>query len=245
MRSLRLLGFGVLVVCVVVGGVAMSSASAALPQVLPETAGKTAAITNTTLVVVEFVNAKKVVCEKATGTSKEAGMTPLGEFHINFEKCTTTAGGIKFVCTGLGDTSGNMLALGEYHFVYDALGASEMEALGIAILFLVSTTHVECAGGIVLTKAEGSELCLIAEPHVAKTLHAFACKISSTPGVPEDKVYWNDEGKEVKHGSPPAAGQWGMTISQNEESAIGGAWSGGFLLLWLSGGSNVSAAIMG
>jgi len=243
MRGLRWFGFVLVAVCVV-GVLVVSSASAALPQVLPETAGKTAASTSTGTLTWETTAGKKVSCEKVTGTSKEAGTTPLGEFHINFEKCTTTVAGIKFVCTGLGDTSGNILSLGEYHFVYDTLGASETNALGIAILFLVNTMHFECAGGITLIKVEGSELCLITEPHVAKTLHAFTC--AETAGVPTDKVYWNDSGTEVKHGSPPKAGEWGLGASENEENAIGLAWAAGFLILWLNAAKeNVSASIMG
>jgi len=233
-----------LAVCVV-GVLVASSASAALPQVLPETAGKTAASTSTTEAVFETTGKKAVVCKTATGTSKEAGTTPLGEFHINFASCTTTVAGIKFTCTGLGDTSGNILSLGEYHFVYDALGASESTALGIAILFLVTPTHFECAGGFALVVVEGSELCLVTEPHVAKTLHAFTC--TETAGVPTDKVYWNDEGKEVKHGSPPAAGEWGLTTTENESTTkLGSAEGAGGLILWLNAAKeNVSASIMG
>jgi len=228
-----------------VGVLVVSSASAALPQVLPETAGKTTASASTGATLFETTAGKKVSCEKATGTSKETGATPLGEFHINFEKCTTTVAGIKFVCTGLGDTSGNILSLGEYHYVYDALGTSETNALGIAILFLVLATHFECASGISLIKVEGSELCLITEPHVAKTLHQFTCSITGA-GVPTDKVFWNDEGKEVKHGSPPLGGEWGLSTSENEEKAIGSAESAGALILWLNAAKeNVSASIMG
>jgi len=245
MTGLKLLGLVWLAVFVV-GVSVVSSASAALPQVLPETEGKMVAATSTSAVIFETTGGKKIACEKASGTSKEAGKTPLGEFHSNFEKCTTTVAGIKFTCTGLGDVSGNVLLLGEYHFVYDALGASETNALGIALLLLISQTHFECAGGFALVKVEGSEMCLVTEPHVAKTLHAVSCKISTTAGVPEDKVYWNDEGKEVKHGSPPAAGEWGMIMSENEGTAIGSAEGGSGLILWLNAAKeNVSASIMG
>ena len=236
MRLLKSLGVMFLGVCAV-GVLVVSSASAALPVVLSNPTqenGQAKAVG--TEAVFETTGKKNVKCKTTSGTSTQSGTTSLGKFHIEFKECTTVAAGITFKCSGLGDATGIILTLGEYHLVEDTLGESEKNSLGVAILFLLEPTHFECAGGFALVKVTGNELCLIVEPHVFKTLHELVC--SQTSGVPTDKTYWNDEEKEVHQG---------LKESEAEGTEVGSAESAKALLLWLNptGTANVEVSIMG
>lgn len=137
----------------------------------------------------ETLSKSKVECEKskAEGTIEET--KPLGLFHITLESCKSS--GVS--CTGLGDKSGEILVLGTYHLVFDKLGALLSEA-GVGILFLLEHVHFTCV--IVLVLVLGEVLCLI-KPVNSKTKH-FEIKCDQKVGDPEETVYWNSKGAEVK-----------------------------------------------
>jgi hypothetical protein len=111
-------------------------------------------------------------------------------------------------CTGLGEaTAGEILVLGEYHFVYDKIDAELM----VGILFLWNSTHFTC-GGLFLNVVSGEQLCLIISPYTAKTLHEFVC--TQTGGV-QGGAWFNDAGTEIK----PK-----LTVTESEEAKPGAAW---------------------
>jgi hypothetical protein len=191
MRPLRL--FGLLLVAMVTAVTVFSaSASAALPQILPESASertwKGANVGETELTVLGGAFAVK--CKSATGEGTEEAKKPLGLFHITFKECKTVAGLVP--CTGLGDTSGTILALGQWHLVFDNL-----TVLSTATLFLVEPlVHFECAGKLILVL--GSVLCLDLAPLTQSLTHEFHCKTNGTAGDPEETKYWNASGVEQK-----------------------------------------------
>jgi hypothetical protein len=140
----------------------------------------------------------KCAKDKNEGFLKRVEVLPkafgyLGLVHINFEECgAEVGGGVKVICTGLGDSAGIILMLSEIHLVYDSLSP-----LGAAILFLVPLTHLECAAGIVerLTLFEGQLLCLITPLTLTKKFE-IKCEAKSL-GDPGEPTYWNDEGNPV------------------------------------------------
>ena len=231
MRQLKALALALFAVLALAALVASSASAQGLPEVLP-----TAATNKTDGISIgspkyELTNGNNVVCESTSiGETTETGSpNPLGLFHINFKGCVGETGGIKAKCTGLGDlTTGQILALGEYHLVYDTGGTE----LGVALLFLVNSTHFTCAN-LFLNVVSGEQLCLIKEPYVAKTLHLFVC--AQSQGV-QSGTYLNDGGTTI---TPK------LTVTEGENATPGMALEGTGLLLWLNGsGSNVSTVIM-
>jgi hypothetical protein len=211
-------------------GVVVAATASALPQVLPETSGKSSEAISTAEPKLVTLGGSVITCVKAKGTTTETGSTPLGLFHITFEKCTTVAGGVTVPCTGLGDaTSGEILTLGEYHLVYDKNSVE----LPVAILFLIEHVHFTC-GGIVLVLVLGSELCLILEPYVLKTLHEFHCIQSG--GDPTDTKYLTDT-----TGVEATSGLKCSTSEGAEESCAELALA---LILWRLNNANVDVLIM-
>ena len=235
MRGLRLSGLVLLAACAACL-LAVSSASASLPVVLPETGEGTKSKEVGGEVVFETSTKKSIKCKSTAGSTSQSGKTTLGSFHLELKECTSEVAGIKFKCTGLGDATGVILVLGEYHLVEDALGESEKNSLGVAVLYLWESMHLECAGGFSLVRVTGTELCLIIEPHVFKVLHEEDCE--EVNGVGTDKNYWNDAGEE-KHP--------GLTEAESESGEVKLALKGNSLILWLNaaGTANIEVAIMG
>jgi hypothetical protein len=189
MRPLKL--FGLLMVAMVTAVTVFSaSASAALPKILPESASertwKGASVGKTELSILG--NSIPVVCNSATAEGTEEAKKPLGLFHITFKECKASF----FACTGLGDASGVILALGKWHLVFDNL-----TTLSTATLFLIEPlVHFECAGKLFLVL--GSVLCLDLTPLTSSVTHEFHCKTNGTLGDPEETKYWNESGVEQK-----------------------------------------------
>jgi hypothetical protein len=179
MQRLNLIGVA-LVVLFALSDFATSSASA-LPELLPLQAtwtGKNDAANPTW----ETLAKEKIPCTAATAEGTQTSDT-LGLFHISFAGCK--AAGI-FNCNSLGDASGTILTLGQWHSVYDSLSP-----LGVAILFLPEHLHYECSG-FVLVLILGSVLCLVLEPASAKLTHLLHCE--QTRGDQSERTWWNDAG---------------------------------------------------
>jgi hypothetical protein len=218
----RRFGLLVLGLCVVlvVGVVWVAGASAAgLPTALAAGGVKFGSdATSTTAPIYELSNGNKWACATSTtGTSEEeTGST--GTFHIKLVGCVGEVSGIKAKCTGLGDsTTGEILLLGKYDLVYDT-GGSE---LGVAILFLVGSTHFTCAG-LFLNTFEGTQLCLILEPYVEKTLHEIVC---IGKGGKQEETLIADNGETV---SPL------LTVTEGENAKPTANFKLQALLLWLN-----------
>jgi hypothetical protein len=179
MKRLNLIGLALLAVFAF-GAFAASSAFA-LPELLPLQAtwtGKNDAA-NPTL---ETLAKEKIVCTAATAEGTQTSDT-LGLFHISFTGCK--AAGV-FNCNSLGDASGTILTLGQWHSVYDTLSP-----LGVALLFLPEHLHFECSG-FALVLVLGSLLCLVLEPTSSKLTHLFHCE--QTSGDQSERTWWNDAG---------------------------------------------------
>jgi hypothetical protein len=164
-----------------------SSASAALPQILPEKpAGTKGTSTITSLITLAGTT---VTCQKNKDEFEFTETGRLGPFHINFEECTTKIG-VVLKCTGTGDPTGVILALGTFHLVYDHLGTGS--ELGVGILFLLSPTVVFTCTSAAKVEVTGEILCLVTP--VATSVAAgkpYTVKCEQKAG---DQIehYWND-----------------------------------------------------
>jgi hypothetical protein len=214
MRYLRL--FGVALVALVALGSVMAVSASALPTLLPNTittftgksSGKTKLERQGSLAAVE--------CNSAKGEGTVEANGHLGLYHITFEKCTAGGG----ECTGLGDTTGNILSLGSYHLVFDTLKTTLAEA-GVAILFLVDNVHFVCKtiiGEILNTVfLGGMVLCLVVNPTALTKRFEFSCKEGAADHPLESK-YYNEAGTLVSI-SP-------LESSENEGTEAEGAQVG-------------------
>jgi hypothetical protein len=193
MRHFRLIGLAL--VAVFASAVALSaSASAALPEILPistsERTWKGKSVGETKLQ--KLGGSFEVTCSSATAEGTEEAGKPLGLFHIDFSGCK--AGGIS-TCTGLGEASGVILALGTWHLVFDTLTPT----LGTATLFLIEPlVHFTCSITNTLVLVLGSVLCLDLSPLTSGVTHEFHCKNNGTVGDPEETEYFNNAGTKVK-----------------------------------------------
>lgn len=145
-----------------------------------------------------------VKCPEIVIETEQEGKTLLGLFHFLWQRCTTNVGG---TCTGLGDESGSVLALGKYHLVEDKLLSEG--SLGLGILFLLEHIHFSCTVFIVtdLFLVLGEVLCLIS-PLTLGTRIRIRCESSS--GDPRETVYWNEKGEKVEMGGG------GLKVAENE-----------------------------
>jgi hypothetical protein len=219
MSRFRLLALAVFAV-LVVGVVSVAGASAAgLPTALAAggvSFGSDAVSLNTP--IYELSNGNKITCTTSTAGTSEEETESTGTFHIKFVGCVGEVSGIKAKCTGLGDsTTGEILTLGKYDLVYDTSGSE----LGVAILFLVGATHFTCAG-LFLNVVEGTQLCLIKEPYIEKTLHEMVC--IGKEGKQEETLI-NDNGETV---SPS------LIVTEGENSKPSANEKANALLLWLN-----------
>jgi hypothetical protein len=182
---------------VVLGAVASATASA-LPEILnskKEVAGAVRS-SGTSAKETSFSILKGIGVVKCTTTIYEGetkAKAPLGVFHIHWTGCKVNASGITGPCTGLGDTAEQILALGEFHIVYDSL-----KPLGAAALDLLETVHFVCTvlGIETLILVKGESLCLGSPINALAKIGKLNCEAKSE-GDPAQVVYWNDEGKEV------------------------------------------------
>jgi len=196
MRRFKLLGLALMAVFIVAVAIT-STASAALPKILPET-GVARNWTGASTGAVELLGATAVKCNTAPSEGTQEANKPLGTFHIKFEGCTAEKEAIK--CTGLGDTAGVILSLGTWHTVDDNLSP-----LSAALLFLIEKVHFNCSS-LVLVLVSGELVCLWLKPTESEKTHSFHC-VQLAGGGQEDTHYFNEEEKEVKAG---------LTCSVNE-----------------------------
>jgi hypothetical protein len=203
------------------GVVMAGAASAELPQLL--TAGGV-----------------KVTSEKYTGTSGETKLTDgtetvscktstsegelknettakgyLGPVHVNFKECTSKTFIGNATCTGEGDTSGNILFLGETHLVYDSL-----TTLGVAVLFLIPRFHFTCSlfGVNELLLVEGSLVCLIKPPGTLAKHFEVVCE--ATGGTQKETKYWNGAGVEQTASLKTSKGEGEFTESSQAGTGL-------------------------
>jgi len=194
MRHFGLLSILALVACSVVAVWAASASALEVPQNLPlNSTTRTNTGKSTTTTLLKTLAGKTVECASAKGEGNEAANTgtvaPHGEWHISFEKCKGEfIFGSKVSCTGLGDSTEIILALGTYELVFDQLAE-----LKTAILYKIgSAVHFVC-GGITLVVVQGSVLCLDTNPTVKTKTHEFACKEIAGTGDPSETAYWTTE----------------------------------------------------
>jgi hypothetical protein len=193
MRRAKLFLSILAVACSLCGALLAVSASA-LPSVLPEnTVERTWSGANVGTITMEKANGTSVTCSTASATGTEEVKKPLGLFHITFTSCT---GPLGITCTGLGDESGRILALGSWHLVYDTLGATLGQA-GVAILFLLGDIHWECLGVLLLVFLGGMMLCLITKPTTSNPTHEFKCTAAGA-GLAKETTYYNASGTLTK-----------------------------------------------
>jgi len=171
MKRFSLLGLGLLVVLVATAAAA-TSALAVQPSNLPTGVKKyTGAAEGET----EFHSSQGIViCKTAAseGGEETSNEPPTGPFHIAFKECKNKETGI--VCTGLGDGSGIILALGTTKLVFDRPAGGTFTELTTATLFLVNTVHFSCSG-LILIEVKGEVVCLDLKPTEANTKHSFHC----------------------------------------------------------------------
>ena len=171
----------------------------------------------------DFTNGNKVECTTSTTGESAQETEHTGNFHGKLIGCVGEVSGIKAKCTGLGDVTGEILALGKYDLVYDTGGTE----LGVAVAFLIEPVHFTCAG-LFLDVVEGDEVCLILEPYVEKTLHRLMC--TGERGK-QSETFLNDSAETVT----PA-----LAVTEGEGTKIGVDERVEVLLLWLdSSGENV------
>ena len=189
MRRFKLLGLA-LMSLFVVAVAAASTASAALPKILPET-GVARNWTGINTGNVELLNTTgklKVTCTEAPATGTQEANKPLGTFHIEFKNCTAESGAAK--CNGLGDSAGIILTLGTWHSVFDLL-----TTLSAAVLFLIEKVHFNCTA-LVLVLVSGELVCLWLKPTESNKTHSFHC-VQTASKTQEDEKYFNEAGTEV------------------------------------------------
>lgn len=207
------------IVLLATAGAFAGAAHAELPSILPETAGKTFTGESGEMTF-ETASKRKVTCTSGTGEGIEETGKAAGTFHVHVSGCSTTVAGIKFKCSGLGESTGVILVLGKWAIVH---GTS-----GVMVLDLNEPTHFECAGGFALVTVTGSMLCPIKEPTKKAATHEGSCEQSE--GKQKQTEYENDEGKKVtaelscseNEGTAEGIGELGLrvTVTYNEEIAI-------------------------
>ncbi len=191
MRRVQMLGLTMMTVFAF-GVISVSTASAGLPTILPEKpTGTTGTSTTSTM---SSLAGTKLTCVKSKVLFEFTKEGKLGPFHIHLEECTTKVAGITVKCNSTGDEAGIVLALGEFHLVYDKLGTGT--ALGVGILLLFEELKLECPkGGTTKIAVKGEELCLVtpvAKPVTSTEFYTVVCK-SNEKGDQIEK-YWNSAG---------------------------------------------------
>lgn len=180
MKRFKLLGLALVAVFALAA--AFSASAFALPELLNQAANEEYKGSNTAAnPTLETTKAEKIVCSAATAEGiQETDI--LGTFHIHFTGCESSG----FKCNTTGDSTGIILSLGTFHYVFDSLSP-----LGVAILFLPEEQNIKCTA-LVTLKVKGTILCLVLEPLVSLATHEFHCTQSG--GKPSETTWWNDEG---------------------------------------------------
>jgi len=177
MKRLGYMSLGLFAVLIAIS-VSAASAVAVQPVNLPETSKK---YTGAGEGITTYDSAQgKIECEtsKSEGTEEQTGNgPPSGPFHIDFGKCKNTGTGI--TCTGLGEATGVILALGTVKLVFDKEVGKEFKELTVATLFETSPVHFSCSA-LVLIETKGEVVCLDLKPTESNKVHSFHC-VGSEP----------------------------------------------------------------
>lgn len=197
MKRIRLLGLGLVAVFAL--SAFMSTTVLGAIQVLSKAGveSEKVKLSGTSAKIGRLSILKSVLAMECTETTIEAeqvGKTLLGPGHIHWKGCKTNAGG---TCTGLGDESGLILALGTAHLVLDKLLSEG--TLGLGMLFLIEALHLTCtvAGINKLILVKGELLCLVG-PLTLGTVKTLKCE--GKEGDPKETVYWKENGEKVELG---------------------------------------------
>jgi len=232
MRQFKLLGAALMALLALTAALSASAFALETPVNLPEAAVTRnwtgSAIGKTELHAEGQANPVVCTAAKAEGT-ETASNPPKGAFHITFENCTTASGGITVKCTGLGDATGIILALGTWSLVFDKLIGKPFENLTSAILFVNEVTHFTCGGLVLLLVLApsggvgGETLCLHLTVTKAFT-HEFHCIGEGLGGVKVKPIeeYGTDKALGESKGKVPV-----LLTSINGGTAVP------FLRLWL------------
>jgi hypothetical protein len=141
MRSSRLLGAGLVVIVVSIVAV-VASASAALPNVLPEpTAASPVGFITTSGT---SIYGSGVLTFSSTASAGEENMTSgkLGAFKQVLQGTTNS---LSEKCTGLSDTTaGNITVVGTFHIRDAKETVGSVVTLVVAVAFLLSPVHFSC-----------------------------------------------------------------------------------------------------
>ena len=136
------------------------------------------------------VSGTQVTCGKAAFEGSEekgaTGQAPEGGWHMMCEESTIERGAIK--CTGLGDTTGVILALGRWSLVWDRKKGSSFTELTTATLFTTEQVHFNCTV-LVLILLEGAQLCLDLKPTETNKTHTFICIPTEKGGSEQSEEY--------------------------------------------------------
>ena len=192
MSKAKLLGLMILALLAFGTALVATASGAELLENLPEVKRPATGQSIGAAVYLNLGESLKLECTTTTGTGEETvSKAPEGTFHITFKECKTTISGLTVKCTGLGDaTAGEILSLGTWKLVFDKNPLAE--TLTTALLFSVESTHLTCAG-FVLIVMEGTMLCLHLNPTVKSKTHEYHCVVLKG-GDPEDKKYWLPDG---------------------------------------------------
>jgi hypothetical protein len=194
MRRLKLTSL-VLVAAFSVAAAMSSTASAlVLPEVLPLATSERAWEGTSAGGTVELKGGeglKAIACEASTAEGTEethmAGSPAQGPMHMRLTGCATE--GIK--CTGLGDSSGVILVLGEFHFYFDKTSPE----LGLGFVDLWEPFHITCSA-LILEGFSGDLVCLVLKGAEKSLTHGFHCTWISN-GKQEVETYFGSKGEEV------------------------------------------------
>jgi hypothetical protein len=132
--------------------------------------------------------ASVVVCGKAAFEGSEekgaTGQAPEGGWHMMCEEASSQ--GVK--CTGLGDTTGVILALGRWSLVWDRKKGSSFGELTTATLFKIEQVHFNCTA-LVLLLVQGEQLCLDLKSTETNKTHTFTCIPTVEGGSEQSEEY--------------------------------------------------------
>jgi hypothetical protein len=212
MKRFRLAGLAAIAAFASFAAITTSAFALELPENLPTlAAGETRTFTavsgaTTTTTTLHAEGQEVINCSAAPGEgTEETSKPPKGAFHIKFENCTTSAGGVTVKCTGLGDANGVILALGTWALVFDKLIGKPFEGLTTAILFKNELVHFTCGGLVLVEVLAGETLCLHLNPTTKSAKHEFHCIGEILGGVPKPVEEWGtDVGGVFTGGKVPA-----------------------------------------
>jgi hypothetical protein len=206
---------------VLAGSVALGAAADALPEFLPVT-GNRMMTAKGGGVRMEMKSSDIFECGSSMSVT-ELETDTLGTFHMSLETCSSHFGKA-MSCHSPGDEKGEVLIFGTLHYVFDTLGGGG--TLGVAALYLASTTSFECEGFSV--NMVGSLLCLITLPLASSLSHEVGCRLGANRGEPAETTYWNDSGTIVHAqflmGFGSSLEEGAIAVSEVVTSKEAGSW---------------------